>query len=169
MPFLLSLERLLWMGVPYRTKHYLTSTTCMLRMTLRSEGRSTQATPCLIVPQRGMVTTCTSDPGGCSSRKPRPWGRSSSPIIIKSSFRVWIQTSEVRLKPLIEVEWEKLIAFRIPIVVAHGTELRLIFGPIKDFSEWAFANTLRDFYIRFVNDLDPGGTFVGFNHYSFIF
>lgn len=40
--------------------------------------------------------------------------------------------------------------------VAHGSELSLIFGPVPTSVEVTFADTLLDFYINFVNDLNPG-------------
>jgi hypothetical protein len=44
------------------------------------------------------------------------------------------------------------------IVVAHASELALLFGPIPAAAqvETDFANTFLDFYINFVNDLNPG-------------
>lgn len=44
-------------------------------------------------------------------------------------------------------------------LVAHASELELLFGPIKAPVETTFANTMRDFYINFVNDLHPGCKF----------
>lgn len=42
-------------------------------------------------------------------------------------------------------------------VVFHASELRLLFGPVPAPSlELEFANTMLDFYITFVNDLNPG-------------
>ncbi|KAF8071645.1 alpha/beta-hydrolase [Lyophyllum atratum] len=42
--------------------------------------------------------------------------------------------------------------------VAHASELQLLFGPISSAAqvETDFANTMLDFYINFVNDLNPG-------------
>ncbi|ESK95924.1 carotenoid ester lipase [Moniliophthora roreri MCA 2997] len=39
--------------------------------------------------------------------------------------------------------------------VAHASELQLFFGPVPDV-EVDFANTMTDFYINFINDLNPG-------------
>ncbi|EMD42188.1 hypothetical protein CERSUDRAFT_90791 [Gelatoporia subvermispora B] len=40
--------------------------------------------------------------------------------------------------------------------VFHGSELALLFGPVPTPVEDDFANQLTDFYINFVNDMDPG-------------
>ena len=42
-------------------------------------------------------------------------------------------------------------------LVYHASELRLLFGPVPTpCLELEFANTMLDFYINFINDLDPG-------------
>jgi hypothetical protein len=42
-------------------------------------------------------------------------------------------------------------------LVFHASELRLLFGPVPAPGvELEFANTMLDFYINFVNDLNPG-------------
>jgi len=43
--------------------------------------------------------------------------------------------------------------------IAHASELPLIFGPVPAAAsiETDFSNQLRDFFINFVNDLNPGG------------
>lgn len=41
--------------------------------------------------------------------------------------------------------------------VFHGSELSLLFGPVPTPVEEDFANTMLDFYISFVTDLNPGG------------
>jgi hypothetical protein len=42
-------------------------------------------------------------------------------------------------------------------VVFHASELRLLFGPVPAPGlELEFANTMLDFYIKFVSDLNPG-------------
>ena len=43
------------------------------------------------------------------------------------------------------------------VSVFHGSELSLIFGPVPNPIENEFANQLTDFYINFINDLNPGG------------
>jgi hypothetical protein len=42
--------------------------------------------------------------------------------------------------------------------VAHASELKLLFGPIPAAAqiETDFANQMLDFYLNFVNDLNPG-------------
>ncbi|KAJ7841384.1 alpha/beta-hydrolase [Mycena olivaceomarginata] len=42
--------------------------------------------------------------------------------------------------------------------VFHASELELLFGPIPAAVENAFAQQMIDFYINFVNDLNPGGS-----------
>ena len=50
----------------------------------------------------------------------------------------------------------------VPIIylapVSHGSELRLLFGPVLNSVQLDFANRMLDFYINFINDLHPGGT-----------
>ena len=42
-------------------------------------------------------------------------------------------------------------------LVYHSSELRLLFGPVPaPDTELKFANTMLDFYINFINDLNPG-------------
>ncbi|CAL1694184.1 unnamed protein product [Somion occarium] len=41
--------------------------------------------------------------------------------------------------------------------VFHGSELALLFGPVPTAVENTFANQMTDFYINFINDLNPGG------------
>jgi hypothetical protein len=48
-------------------------------------------------------------------------------------------------------------ALLILSLVFHASELRLLFGPVPDPGlELEFANTMLDFYINFVNDLNSG-------------
>lgn len=48
-------------------------------------------------------------------------------------------------------------------LVFHASELRLLFGPVPvPGVELEFANTMLDFYINFVNDLNPGCVFFCF-------
>ena len=42
-------------------------------------------------------------------------------------------------------------------IVAHESELVLLFGPVPTPVEDEFANQMLGFYINFVNDLNPGG------------
>ncbi|KAJ7865269.1 hypothetical protein B0H13DRAFT_2067947, partial [Mycena leptocephala] len=41
--------------------------------------------------------------------------------------------------------------------VFHASELELLFGPVPNPIEDAFAQQMIDFYVNFVNDLNPGG------------
>lgn len=47
---------------------------------------------------------------------------------------------------------------KISLGVAHASELELLFGPIPPAAaiETEFSTQMRDFYINFVNDLNPG-------------
>jgi hypothetical protein len=47
----------------------------------------------------------------------------------------------------------------ICLKVAHASELPLIFGPVPTVAsiETGFSIQLRDFWINFVNNLNPGG------------
>ena len=48
-------------------------------------------------------------------------------------------------------------AFLNRLLVFHASELRLLFGPVPAPGvELEFANTMLDYYINFVNDLNPG-------------
>lgn len=48
-------------------------------------------------------------------------------------------------------------AFSNQLLVFHASELRLLFGPVPAPGvELEFANTMLDYYINFVNDLNPG-------------
>ncbi|TFY65781.1 hypothetical protein EVG20_g5307 [Dentipellis fragilis] len=44
----------------------------------------------------------------------------------------------------------------------HSSELALLFGPVPDAIEDDFANTYLDFYLAFVNDLNPGSAWPRF-------
>ena len=48
-----------------------------------------------------------------------------------------------------------LRALNLP-TVSHASELALLFGPVPDAVELDFANTYLDFYLNFINDLNPG-------------
>jgi hypothetical protein len=43
--------------------------------------------------------------------------------------------------------------------VSHASELPLLFGPVPEV-EADFANEFTDYYINFINDLNPGGGFM---------
>jgi len=49
-------------------------------------------------------------------------------------------------------------------VVAHASELVLIFGPVPTTVEDQFANQMLDFWINFVSDLNPGGKSILLSH-----
>ena len=75
-------------------------------------------------------------------------------IILLNSSRVMIPLEEVSSKD----RW--LVSAKLsnsPYIVAHASELPLIFGPVPTPVENGFANALTDYYINFVHDLHPGG------------
>ena len=62
---------------------------------------------------------------------------------------------------LAEVSLEFLMSTFIlrPPAVSHASELPLLFGPVPTPIENDFANKFTDYYISFVNNLNPGGGF----------
>ncbi|KAI0785316.1 alpha/beta-hydrolase [Irpex lacteus] len=61
------------------------------------------------------------------------------------------------LQPLYAYFFMEFIPGNDPTLgVFHGSELSLIFGPVPTPVENDFANQLTDFYINFINDLNPG-------------
>ncbi|THH13515.1 hypothetical protein EW146_g6719 [Bondarzewia mesenterica] len=61
------------------------------------------------------------------------------------------------LQPTFAYHFTEFIPGNNPFLgVFHGSELALLFGPVPDAIEVEFANTYLDFYLNFVNDLNPG-------------
>ncbi|PSS29745.1 hypothetical protein PHLCEN_2v2893 [Hermanssonia centrifuga] len=61
------------------------------------------------------------------------------------------------LQPLFAYFFEEFIPGNpTDLGVYHGSELGLLFGPVPNSIEDDFANQLTDFYINFINDLNPG-------------
>ncbi|KAF9448653.1 alpha/beta-hydrolase [Macrolepiota fuliginosa MF-IS2] len=63
-------------------------------------------------------------------------------------------------QPMFAYYFREFVPGRDPTLgIAHASELPLIFGPLPAVAsiESDFANQLRDFFINFVNDLNPGG------------
>ncbi|EJD06597.1 alpha/beta-hydrolase [Fomitiporia mediterranea MF3/22] len=61
------------------------------------------------------------------------------------------------LQPMFAYHFREFIPGNDPTLgVAHESELVLFFGPVPAAVEDDFANTLLDFYINFINDLNPG-------------
>lgn len=58
----------------------------------------------------------------------------------------------------LDLTFSALIILQL-FIVAHASELALLFGPIPAAAqvEVDFANQMTDFYLNFVNDLNPGG------------
>ena len=44
--------------------------------------------------------------------------------------------------------------------VSHGSELKLLFGPVPAAVEEEFANTYLDLYLNFIHELNPGRTYL---------
>jgi len=69
------------------------------------------------------------------------------------------------LQPMFAYYFKEFIPGNDPSLgVAHASELALLFGPIPAAAqvETDFANTMTDFYINFVNDLNPGAEWPAF-------
>ncbi|KAJ7284513.1 alpha/beta-hydrolase [Mycena rebaudengoi] len=61
------------------------------------------------------------------------------------------------LQPTFAYHFRELIPGNDPFFgVTHGSELAVLFGPVPTPVEYEFAQTYLDFYISFVNDLNPG-------------
>ncbi|KAH8118201.1 alpha/beta-hydrolase [Phellopilus nigrolimitatus] len=61
------------------------------------------------------------------------------------------------VQPLFAYHFTEFIPGNNPTLgVFHASELSLLFGPVPTAVEEDFANTMLDFYINFVVDLDPG-------------
>lgn len=109
-------------------------------------------TLCTIERKPGTPTICSSRQGGYSSIKQdqcSPCSRTS----LTNSSQGMIHLSAVRVLPYPDTGISDA-----PSTVFHGSELSLLFGPVPNSVEDAFANQLTDFYLNFVNDLSPGCT-----------
>ncbi|KAK0480364.1 alpha/beta-hydrolase [Armillaria novae-zelandiae] len=61
------------------------------------------------------------------------------------------------LQPMYAYHFREFIPGNNPeLGVAHASELPLLFGPVPTDVEDEFANQMLDFYINFINDLNPG-------------
>ncbi|KAI0692949.1 alpha/beta-hydrolase [Cytidiella melzeri] len=68
------------------------------------------------------------------------------------------------LQPLFAYYFTEFIPGNDPTLgVFHGSELSLLFGPVPTPVENEFANQLTDFYLNFINDLNPGAPWPQFN------
>ncbi|KAJ3485443.1 hypothetical protein NLI96_g4961 [Meripilus lineatus] len=68
------------------------------------------------------------------------------------------------MQPLFAYFFNEFIPGNDPSLgVFHGSELSLLFGPVPNSVEDAFANQLTDFYLNFVNDLSPGSEWPEFD------
>jgi len=70
-------------------------------------------------------------------------------IILPSSYREGIQQWAVSSTVL-----RRFPDHEFRYAVAHGSELYLLFGMVPELE--ALANALKDYFISFVSDLDPG-------------
>ncbi|KAJ8489666.1 hypothetical protein ONZ45_g13493 [Pleurotus djamor] len=63
-------------------------------------------------------------------------------------------------QPMFAYHFREFIPGNDPTLgVFHGSELSLLFGPVPTPVELDFANQMLDFYINFINDLNPGACF----------
>jgi hypothetical protein len=113
---------------------------------------SALATPSSTGRPLGMVTACSSPPGGVSPPQLRSCNR-SSPISSRSSCPA--------IRPHCVVRGRRAYygsqSVSELLLVYHASQLRLLFGPVPTpCLELEFANTMLDFYINFINDLNPG-------------
>ncbi|KAE9385462.1 alpha/beta-hydrolase [Gymnopus androsaceus JB14] len=61
------------------------------------------------------------------------------------------------LQPMFAYYFREFIPGQNPLLgVFHASELLLLFGPVPTAVEDTFANQMLDFYIKFINDLNPG-------------
>jgi len=73
-----------------------------------------------------------------------------------SPRRLWFENA-APLQPMFAYYFREFIPGQNPMLgVFHKSELLLLFGPVPTAVEDTFANQMLDFYINFVNDLDPG-------------
>ncbi|TFK35560.1 alpha/beta-hydrolase [Crucibulum laeve] len=73
--------------------------------------------------------------------------------------RLFAQNAGSRL-PFFAYYFKEFIPGNNPTLgVAHASELALLFGPVPSAAsvEIGFSTAMRDFYINFINDLNPGG------------
>lgn len=67
------------------------------------------------------------------------------------------------LQPAFAYFFSEFIPGNSPFLgVSHASELALLFGPVPDAVELDFANTYLDFYLNFINDLNPGSAWPQF-------
>ncbi|KAJ7086183.1 alpha/beta-hydrolase [Mycena belliarum] len=72
-----------------------------------------------------------------------------------------------RLQPMFAYHFREFIPGNDPSLgVFHASELVLLFGPVPTPVENAFAQQMTDFYINFINDLNPGAQWPAFTRAS---
>ncbi|KAJ7116495.1 alpha/beta-hydrolase [Mycena epipterygia] len=68
------------------------------------------------------------------------------------------------LQPMFAYHFREFIPGNDPSLgVFHGSELELLFGPVPTPVEDTFAQQMTDFYINFINDLNPGAQWAPFS------
>ncbi|KAJ7116490.1 alpha/beta-hydrolase [Mycena epipterygia] len=68
------------------------------------------------------------------------------------------------LQPMFAYHFREFIPGNDPSLgVFHASELELLFGPVPTPVEDAFAQQMTDFYINFINDLNPGAQWAPFS------
>lgn len=117
------------------------------------EHRLILATPFLTEVRPGTRTRCSCPRAGFSFNVLRHFNLCLH-IISENSFQ---ETTSLREASCEFPRFHGCISLLL-MTVTHQSELTLLFGPIPAVAavETAFSNQMRDFYINFVNDLNPG-------------
>lgn len=130
-----------------------------LLMTPHLVHRSIRATLCLTGRNHGIRMKCFWLRDENFLRKQHLFKRCSPTISQNSSLGI-ILLSEVHRTCFPS---RILSTLRYYVSVAHESELALLFGPVPTPVENDFANKMLDFYINFINDLNPGGMVARFS------
>jgi len=86
-------------------------------------------------------------------------------IMFLSPRRLFFQNGAA-LQPMFAYYFTEFIPGNNPTLgVAHASELALLFGPVPPVAsvETALSTQMRDFYINFINDLNPGPAWPAYN------
>ena len=137
--------------------YWIASKSFSPQMILHSEPLSTQGTPCSTGVKHGILFKC-SYLWGVYSLNMVPRVNPCSRTSLRNLFLAVIQLLEVILctvtfKQATDSNWNCL--------VFHASELEFLFGTESLPSvENKFSTQMQDFWITFVNDLDPGGVLI---------
>lgn len=142
-----------WTHLPCSRRPSPPSLNCIQPTTPPSAVRSTPAIRSSTAPRHGTRTICIWLPDGSCSREPRHCShclRTSS----RSSSQATTRLKEVSTSYALSLSRQ----LDRGLLVFHASELSLLFGPVPTPVEDDFANQFTDFYINFINDLNPGST-----------